>query len=120
MVWSALSPRSARLTAAAPPPFILLTPRLIATAESITIVVTFHHANRCCVHHRLAPLPRTAASHRIVLQSPAFTASTVANLPLLRPPPPPTSPASTVADSPSRFEGDQHPSSSPPTTTCST
>ncbi|KAK9166481.1 hypothetical protein Scep_001672 [Stephania cephalantha] len=70
------------------------------------------------------PPPRTAASHRGLAPhrptGPAFAASTVTNSPLLRPPPPPTSPASTastVADSQSRFGGDQHPSPSPLTTT---
>ncbi|KAK9083728.1 hypothetical protein Scep_030199 [Stephania cephalantha] len=43
-------------TAASPPPFILLTSPRTAAAESIAIVVAFHHANRCCVHRRLAPL----------------------------------------------------------------
>ncbi|KAK9114597.1 hypothetical protein Syun_021394 [Stephania yunnanensis] len=92
--------RGARLTAVAPPPFILLTPHLTVVAESIAIVVAFHRANRCCVHRRLAPLPRTAASHRIVppvLPSspplwPTHHYCVHRLLPPIPPPPPPLSP----------------------------
>ncbi|KAK9088776.1 hypothetical protein Scep_027858 [Stephania cephalantha] len=90
-----------------PPPLAAHSPFPLSSSHSPSPISSAHSP------------PRTVAVRRIV-HRPAFAASTVAKSPLLRAPPPPTSPASTastVTDSPSWFEGDQHPSPSPSSTT---